>query len=232
MLLLFCWYWLAIPAWAEDFTGKVVGVIDGDTIEIMHQGKPERARLDGIDCPESYQALGRRAKQATSQLVFGKEVQVLDKGKDCYGRMISIVQLPASRETLNAALVRTGYAWHYKQYSKDASLARLETEARQAKRGLWADHNPMPPWEFRRNPRGKTQAPTTPASGIAALLTKAKISTPSPSQNETVYVMRTGTKYHRAGCRFLNSLTPMPLTEAAKKYAPCAVCRLSVPRTP
>ena len=44
-----------------DFTGKVVGVIDGDTIDALHDGVAERIRLNGIDCPEMRQAFGRKA---------------------------------------------------------------------------------------------------------------------------------------------------------------------------
>ena len=69
---------------AAEFTGKVVGVTDGDTIEVLHNGRAERIRLNGIDCPEKGQAYGKRAKQATSELVFGKEVKLQTYGKDQY----------------------------------------------------------------------------------------------------------------------------------------------------
>ena len=59
-----------------DFTGLVVSVLDGDTIEVLHNQHPERIRLSGIDCPEEGQAYGKRAKQAASDLVFGKEATV------------------------------------------------------------------------------------------------------------------------------------------------------------
>ena len=56
-----------------NFTGPVVSVLDGDTIEVLHNTKPERVRLSGIDCPEKGQAFGNRAKQAASELVFEEE---------------------------------------------------------------------------------------------------------------------------------------------------------------
>ena len=62
------------PPFAADFTTHVVSVLDGDTIEVLHNQHPERIRLSGIDCPEKGQAFGKRAKQAASELVFGKEV--------------------------------------------------------------------------------------------------------------------------------------------------------------
>jgi endonuclease YncB( thermonuclease family) len=61
-------------ALALDFTASVVSVLDGDTLESLHNTHPERVRLSGIDCPEKGQALGKRAKQTASALVFGKEV--------------------------------------------------------------------------------------------------------------------------------------------------------------
>ncbi len=48
---------LAAPPFATDFTGRVIGVTDGDTITVMHNGKGERIRLHGIDCPEKRQAI-------------------------------------------------------------------------------------------------------------------------------------------------------------------------------
>jgi micrococcal nuclease len=72
-------------AFSADFSGPVVSVLDGDTIEVLHNQHPERIRLSGIDCPEKGQAYGMRAKQAASNLVFGKEVTLHAFGKDKYG---------------------------------------------------------------------------------------------------------------------------------------------------
>ena len=57
-----------------DFSGPVVSVLDGDTLEVLHNQHPERIRLNGIDCPEKGQAYGTRAKQAASAFVFGRDV--------------------------------------------------------------------------------------------------------------------------------------------------------------
>src|SRR5439155_20848045 len=67
---------VASPVLAADFTGKAVGVLDGDTIDVLHNGLPERIRLNGIDCPEKAQPYGRRAKEATSDVAFGRDVTV------------------------------------------------------------------------------------------------------------------------------------------------------------
>ncbi|HJS83439.1 MAG TPA: thermonuclease family protein [Nitrososphaera sp.] len=68
------------PAFA--FTGEVASVLDGDTIEVLHNGKAQRDRLFGIDCPEKGQPFGNNAKQATSELVFAQNVALEIHGKD------------------------------------------------------------------------------------------------------------------------------------------------------
>jgi micrococcal nuclease len=134
---------------AEEFTGKVVGVADGDTITVMRLGRGEKVRLYGIDCPEKGQAFGNRAKQFTSEMVFGKEVLVKTHGYDKYGRILGDVFTPEG-QSLNQELVRAGYAWWFRRYSNDRNLERLEAEARANKVGLWADPHAVPPWEWRR----------------------------------------------------------------------------------
>lgn len=140
---------LAVPGLADTFSGRVVAVTDGDTIKVMHQGRAERVRLQEIDCPEKHQAFGKRAKQFTAALVMGKEVTVIAEKADRYGRTLGYVILPDGRN-LNRELVKAGLAWWYRHYSSDSSLGELEAEARAAKRGLWRDPQPVPPWEFRR----------------------------------------------------------------------------------
>ena len=132
-----------------DFSGRVVGISDGDTIKVLHDGKAERIRLNGIDCPEKAQPFGTKAKQFTSAMVFGKDVTIQVKDTDKYGRTVADVILPDGR-SLNRELVAAGLAWWYRKYSKDESLGQLEAEAKTAKRGLWADPEPVPPWEWRR----------------------------------------------------------------------------------
>ena len=129
----------------------MVSVLDGDTIEVLNGHHTERIRLSGIDCPEKGQAYGQNAKQATSALVFGKDVTLQTHGKDKYRRTIGEVLLPDGTN-VNHTLVKEGWCWWYRKYAPgDATLERLETEAREAQRGLWADPQPVPPWEWRRH---------------------------------------------------------------------------------
>ncbi len=136
---------------SPSFRGRVVRVIDGDTIEVMHYGRAERVRLQRIDCAERKQAFGSDAKERAAALAAGKTIAVEVRGHDRYGRTLGEVVLPDG-QSLNQALVRDGFAWWFRRYSNDPKLARLEAEARAAHRGLWMDKVPVPPWEFRHPP--------------------------------------------------------------------------------
>lgn len=140
---------------AADFTGLVVSVLDGDTIEVLHNNRAERIRLSGIDCPEKGQAYGTRAKQAASALVFGKEVTLQMYGKDKYGRTLANVVL-ADGTNVNHELVKEGWCWWYRKYAPgNTELEKLEKEARDSKKGLWADPASIPPWVYRKARRGQ-----------------------------------------------------------------------------
>jgi micrococcal nuclease len=131
------------------FEGQVVAVMDGDTIDVMHDGAAVRVRLAGIDCPERRQAFGQTAKARTSQLVFGKTVAVDVSKADRFGRALGNVTQPDGA-ILNETLVREGLAWWYRRYSDDRRLESLEADAREAKVGLWADQTQTAPWDFRK----------------------------------------------------------------------------------
>lgn len=131
-----------------EAAGRVVRVRDGDSIVVLRGGSGVEVRLEGIDCPELAQAFGRKAKRFTSGLAFGKTVRLVGKGKDRYGRELDEVFLPDGR-SLNRELVAAGFAWWYRKYSTDRDLEERERLARAARRGLWADAHPVPPWEFR-----------------------------------------------------------------------------------
>ena len=142
---------------AATLTGKVIRVLDGDTMEVLVNKEPIRVRLAEIDCPEKKQPFGNAAKKYVLQNSAHKIVTVKAKTKDRYGRTIGEVILP-NGDSLNRLLIRDGYAWHYKKYSKDKTLADLENQARNNKVGLWQDKNPTAPWDWRRGKREKTMA--------------------------------------------------------------------------
>lgn len=143
---------------ATNFTGSVVKVLDGDTADVLHDNKPERIRFNGIDAPETGMPHGQKAKQFVLDMAAQRVVTVEVFGTDKYGRTIGDIILPDGKN-LNREIVKAGYAWWYRKYSTDESLGALEEEARKAKRGLWQDKEPMPPWEWRKLQREKKEPP-------------------------------------------------------------------------
>jgi len=146
----------SVPSHLE---GKVVGVLDGDSLEILVDKKPLMVRLHAIDAPEWDQARGKDAKKALSQLAFGKQAVVEVKGLDNNERTLGRVNI--GKVELNAEMLERGWAWHFKRFDQDEKLAKLETEARKAKRGLWADKKPEPPWEYRDRKKVAEAGPKT-----------------------------------------------------------------------
>lgn len=127
----------------------MVGVSDGDTLTCLTAKKQQvKVRLYGIDAPEREQPYGNRSKQALSDLVFGKDVEVEDRGTDKYKRTIGRVTVGSV--DVNREMVAKGMAWHYMRYDQSQKLADAEKAARAAKAGLWADSHACPPWEWRR----------------------------------------------------------------------------------
>ena len=200
-ILLSLWLFIVCSAFGADLSGKVVGVHDGDTITVLTEDKRSiKVRLYGIDAPESNQPYGSKAKQRLSELVFGKRVRVETHGTDRYRRTLGVVYL--NDKDINAQMVSEGLAWAYVRYSR--RYVPQQEEAKSARRNIWSQKNPTPPWEFRR-----------------ARSSNDKVT----SQQYVVYITRTGKKYHRAGCRYLRySAIPISLSEARRLYEPCKVC--------
>jgi endonuclease YncB( thermonuclease family) len=130
--------------------GKVIKIQDGDTFTmIFDNGFEVKVRLNGIDSPEKKQPFSNIAKQTLAAMVFQKDVRVFYTSKDRYGRVLGDVFVDDIN--VNHEMLRKGMAWHFVKYSDDATLAKLEREARINKVGLWVDSNPIAPWDFRRN---------------------------------------------------------------------------------
>ena len=145
------------PKVIEEFSGKVIGVTDGDTIKVLVNKETVKVRLEGIDAPESGQSYGKKAKEALAEMVAGKTVTVKKTGTDKYQRTLGIMIV--GDVDANAKLIEDGWAWHFKKYNDEDRLAKLEEAARKAKRGLWADENPLAPWEYRARQKTPEAAP-------------------------------------------------------------------------
>ena len=135
--------------------GKVIRVLDGDTIEIktlpakiVVYEVPIRVRLINIDAPEKKQPFGRWSRNQLKALLAGQSVTVSYTQTDRYGRIVGRVFTTNGTEA-SRFMVQSGAAWVYERYNTDKSLPALQREAQEQKRGLWADTNPVPPWEWR-----------------------------------------------------------------------------------
>ncbi len=146
----------ALNLQAAAIEGRVVGVSDGDTITVLDANNAQhKIRLSGIDAPEKKQPFGQRSKESLSDLVFNKPVAVDTDKQDRYGRKVGKVLV--NGQDANLEQVKRGFAWHYKTYEREQPLldrtayTEAEIEAKAARRGLWADAEPVPPWDFRHN---------------------------------------------------------------------------------
>ena len=132
--------------------GKVVKVIDGDSLKVQKNGELVEVRLYGIDTPEYKQAFSNKAKQFTKRMAYGKLVRIEKKDIDRYGRVVGLVMI--REKLLNSELVREGLAWYYPRYCLSQpvcnELQEFERLARKERRGLWRDTNPTAPWDWKR----------------------------------------------------------------------------------
>jgi endonuclease YncB( thermonuclease family) len=160
-------YFIALPSYADSFVGMVIGVSDGDTITVLDSGKQQhKIRLAGIDAPEKGQAFGERAKQHLSLLLYRHDVFIDWNKRDKYRRIVGQVWVAPTDtqcadqncpQTLDVSLAQlsAGLAWHYKKYENEqlpidrSRYAEAEGKAHSMRLGLWADQNPLPPWEWR-----------------------------------------------------------------------------------
>lgn len=142
-----------MPLLAAAIVAVVVGVSDGDTLTVLDGQQQIKVRLAEIDAPEKKQPFGARSKQSLSDLCFGKQAEIRAQARDRYGR--TVARVTCAGVDANAEQVRRGMAWVYRQYARDKALYVLEAEARADRRGLWADSDPVPPWEWRSISRRK-----------------------------------------------------------------------------
>jgi micrococcal nuclease len=188
---------LPLLAQAEQFSGKVVGMRAGDTLSVLRDGRVVQVRLYGVACPGRQQAFGPQARQFTRDLAFRQTVAVVvdtvvADAAERRGRLTAVVQLPDGRD-LSQALVQAGYAWHDTRYAPhDKRLAQLQAEAQAAQRGLWADANPVPPWEWDRGRR-------RPAS--------AEVPQDTDSAREVIIGSRRRKVYYWRGCPEYNKVS-------------------------
>lgn len=145
----------SLLAHGETISGRVVGISDGDTLTILDASNTQfKIRLAAIDAPEKAQPFGQRGKQKLSDICYGKNASVRVVTTDRYGR--SVGDADCAGINANEAMIQSGLAWVYRKYDKGHKhLYAIEEEAKNARRGLWADSNPIAPWEWRKAKRNK-----------------------------------------------------------------------------
>lgn len=206
----------------------VSDVIDGDTIAVTIDGAQVKVRLVGVDTPETVhptkpvEAYGKEASSFLKNLLKGEKVylQREESGQsaDVYGRQLYYVYRAPDGLFVNAEIIRQGYGHAYTNYPFKYlnQFKQLEQFAREKQKGLWETGNTKTP--------GAKQASTpAPVTIPAQKNTDAEIKQTSKT---TVYITKTGQKYHSDGCRYLSrSRIPVDLDVAIKSgYTPCSVC--------
>ena len=149
LLLLFC----CLSSYADQYEGRVIKVIDGDTIWVKSSNKHIKIRLSYIDAPELKQIHGVRSKNFLTNLVLDKNVQINTSKKDRYNRHLGEVYIHTLKESIfvNAKMLKSGNAWIYLTYRDNFYLQNLENHARTKKIGLWNEKTPVEPWIYRRS---------------------------------------------------------------------------------
>ena len=143
-----------------DFSGRVVGVADGDTLTLLVGSRQVRVRLWGIDAPERRQPWSSRSRDALAARAMHRDALVATRGTDGYGRTLARVAVDGV--DLGEAQLRDGLAWVYRRYTKDRAMIAIEDEARAARRGLWSLPDPESPWAWRaREARTSAASPTS-----------------------------------------------------------------------
>ena len=160
VLIAFCTAASLAAAQAVEFSGRVVAIADGDTLTILDASNTQhRIRVDGIDAPEKAQPFGDRSRRSLGELAHEREAVARCPKIDRFGRHVCKVEVDGLDVGLEQ--IRRGLAWHFKRYEHEQSdedrkrYADSENDARDAKRGLWSDIRPVPPWTWREMQRGQ-----------------------------------------------------------------------------
>ena len=158
----------AIPASATApigiLEGMVINVSDGDHLTVSNDGTEIDVRLHGIHAPimtkinrnkpwlsGTGQPFAGRSFMALANKVLHKQVKLEIMRIDRHGRTVAIVLVDG--RNINHEMVAEGWAWarqKCKSRNDDQEYKHAEEEARSKKLGLWVQHNPLPPWEFRK----------------------------------------------------------------------------------
>ncbi len=129
-------------------SGNISKISDGDTLSLNAKGEQYKIRLLGIDAPELKQSFGKQSRNHLLKLCpIKSRAKVFFKKRDKYGRILGRLECKNAKE-VNKQMVLEGFAWAYREYSKE--FVKQEQRAKQLKKGLWSEENPIYPQDFRK----------------------------------------------------------------------------------
>ena len=140
---------LAAQIAEEPIEAKVIEVIDGNTLVAKDEnGEEWKVMLAGIDSPELNQQYGTEAKSFLESKALKKAVTITLQGKDRWGNRLAVVMLKG-KDDLRVELLSKGLAWTSER-NPIPELEKIRIEAENAKKGIWQEEQPTPPWIYRR----------------------------------------------------------------------------------
>jgi micrococcal nuclease len=169
--------WPAMPANAQEelVAGQCVKVHDGDTIDVLTDQGIATVHLADVDAPEPDQRFALEAKLHLVEHALAKEVTVQPVAVVAEaGEPVAAVTV--ADQDLARSLLRAGLAWCTQEPAPSDELLTLESAARAARKGLWADANPIAPWDWRKGVR-KAAAPTPKPRTLADTARSASLAT-------------------------------------------------------
>ncbi len=133
----------------NELTGKVINVIDGNTIEMVAQdNETYKVMLFGIDCPEIGQEFADKARKFLEKIILDKNVNIKIQGKDRWGNRLGIILIDGKIDP-RYELLEAGLAWTAERNPID-ELESIKEKAKEKGKGLWKEQDPTPPWIYRR----------------------------------------------------------------------------------
>lgn len=138
-----------LAAEPQSLEAYVLHVHDGDTCTVYCNDKIVKIRLHGIDSPELRQPGGRGAAHELRRLIAGQTVQLVHRNKHSRDRLVGRVLLDG--EDVGRIMSSSGWARQEPRFDRSIEYWQAELDARESRRGLWADDGAVPPWEWRKS---------------------------------------------------------------------------------
>ena len=134
-----------------DYYVTVLKIVDGDTfIGLTIDSRKVLFRLQGVDAPEKDQPFSEKSKKKLKKLIGGKLIGIKVQENSENGRSMVRAYTPKGKD-VSAEMLKSGLAWHLKNYDNSVIYSQLENEARKIGKRLWSEVNPISPWDFRKN---------------------------------------------------------------------------------